>query len=410
MALPGLDIKFENGNIGTVTVSEDGVFGLLASAVAVAGKFALNTAYTLKGMADVAKLGIVPDLENYILYKWIKEYYAEAGEGAELWIMGFAQDTKPSDWFTPNPGTGKAPAETLLNAANGRLSALFTAFYPDNVYEVVEANGLDQDVAAARTAAQALAVNYTSNLFTPLFIVLEGYAFSGDPIDLADLNEESNNRVAVFIGDTKKASAVPATVGASSASLAGRLAVISVSENAGMAKRGALATLTAFIGDTAVELFDVAAIHDKNYITFRKQVRKAGYFISDDPLATDPVDDDYSHISRRRVIDKVFRIAHSIVSDEVLADFDVTNEGKISPFYAKPVEGRVEQAIFNQMTVNGELSRDQTNPNDLGVVARFNTDINVAQTGRTKLSIKVRPRGTSRFIDVLLGFDVNLNE
>jgi len=406
--LPGLDIKFDNGNIDTVVSTADGVFGLLASAVAVVDKFELGKEYTVKGMADVAALGILPDVDNYQLYKWLKEFYEEAGDGAELWLMGFPKANKPSDWFTADVVTGKAPAEKLLDVSNGRLNALFTCYNPVAPFVPVVVAGLDDDVALAQQKAQLLAVNYTKNKYTPLFVILEGFAFDGDAIGLTDLLLGEDNRVGIFIGDTEKSSVDPVTLGAASGVLAGRLAMIPVQENPGAVKRGALATLTAFIVDEKVELYDVEALHNKGYITFRTHERKAGYYISDDPLATS-IDDDYRQITRRRVIDKAYRVAHNIASEEILADFDLNNDGTISPFYAKTIEGNIERAIFNQMTSTGELSRDQSNKDDKGVIAKFNTTLNVATTNRIELSLKVRPKGYARWFDVLLGYDVSLN-
>lgn len=406
--LPGIDIKFDNGNIGTVVPTADGVFGLLASAVAVVDKFVLETPYVLKGMADVAALGILPDVDNHKLHKTLREFYEESGEGTELWLMGFSKDDKVSDWFTPDVGTGKAPAEKLLDAANGRLTLLFTSYAPQDIFVPTILNGVDDDVPVAVQKAQLLAENYTNKHFAPFLVLLEAYAFNGNAIDLADLSEGSNNRVGIFIGDTVKQSGTPKNVGAATGVLSGRLAAIQVHENPGMVKRGALATLTAFIVDEPVERYDVESLHDKGYITFRTHVRKAGYYISDDPLATDMADD-YHYITRRRVIDKAFRLAHSVASDEILANFDLNNDGTISPFYAKTVEGNIEREIAIQMTAKGELSIDQANKDDFGVIAKFNPTTNVAQTNRLELSLKVRPKGYARWFDILLGFDVTLN-
>ena len=406
--LPGLNIKFDNGNIGTVVSTADGVFGLLASAVAVVDKFELEKEYTVNGMADVAALGILPDVDNYGLYKWLKEFYEEAGEGAELWIMGFPKANKPSDWFTPDVVTGKAPAEKLLDASNGRLNGLFTSFTPEAVYVPVIETALDADVALAQQKAQLLAVNYTKNRYTPLFVILEGFAFDGDAISLPDLLQGEDNRVGIFIGDTEKRTDAPVTLGAATGVIAGRLSKIPVQENPGAVKRGALATLNAFILDEKVEQYNVEALHNKGFITFRTHERKAGYYISDDPLATG-ADDDYSNISLRRVIDKAYRVAHNIASEEILADFDLNNDGTISPFYAKTIEGNIEQEVFNQMTSKGQLSRDQSNKDDKGAIAKFNTTLNVAQNNRIELSLKVRPKGYARWFDVLLGYDVSLN-
>lgn len=406
--LPGINIKFDNGNIGTVVSTADGIFGLLASAVAVAGKFALNTAYSVRGMADVAKLGILPDVDNGVLYRKLKEFYAEAGEGTKLWIMGFAKDTTPSEWFTPAAGTGIVPAKTLLDASNGEISLLMTSFDPDGAYEVTLETGLDADVWLAKAAAQTFCEDYTENQFSPLIVLLEAYAYSGTAADLPSLLEGTDNRVGIFIGDSQKRTGDVTNNSAGNQIVSGRLANIQVHENPGKVKLGELATTTAFIVDAPVETVDVESLHDKGYITFRTHVRRAGYYISDDPLATG-LDDDYHYITRRRTIDKAYRIAHNVASREILNDFDVNNDGTVSPFYAKTVEGNIEQEIYNQMTQRGELSADSTNKDDLGVRARFNTDINVAQTSRLEISLKVRPKGYARWIEITLGYDVNLN-
>lgn len=406
--LPGLNINFDNGNIGTVVSTEDGIFGIVASAVAVPDKFALETPYTIKGMKDVADLGILPDVDNYVLHKKLREFYEEAGEGTELWLMGFAKTDKVSDWFAPEAETGTAPVEKLLNAANGRISLLFTAFSPDETYLLTVTNGLDEDVPLALQKAQLLAENYTAKEYTPLIVLLEGYGFDGDAIGLPDLLEGSDNRVGIFIGDTEPRTGEVAINGAATNILAGRLAKIPVNESPGAVKRGELSNIAAYIGDTPVENYDVEALHDKGYISFRTHARKAGYYITDGRLATS-VDDDYHYIARRRSIDKAYRIAHNVGSNEILADFDVNNDGTISPFYAKTVEGNIEREIYTLMTLNGELSRDQTNKDDMGVQARFDMTKNVAQTGRIELTLKVRPRGYARWFDILLGYDVSLN-
>ena len=94
--LPGINIEFQNGQLGQVVDLPDGVSGLLASAVAVGTTFLLNTPYQIRSMVDVAALGIIPDVHNYKLYKTLKEFYAEAGapEGA-LFVNGELVGTVP---------------------------------------------------------------------------------------------------------------------------------------------------------------------------------------------------------------------------------------------------------------------------------------------------------------------------
>lgn len=406
--LPGISIEFSNGNIGTVVSTADGIFGFLASAVAVADKFDLDTPYSVRGMADVAALGIVDDVDNGVLYKKLKEYYAEAGEGTKVWLMGMAKDTAPSDWFTPDGVTGIVPAKNLLDTANGEISLLMTSFDPDGTYVITLETGLDQDVWLAKAAAQTFAEDYTANSYSPLAIILEGYAYSGVEADLPSLLEGSENRVGIFIGDSEARTGAVTNYSASNQIFGGRVSKISVHENPGKRKLGSLSNTTAYIKDTKVENADVESLHDKGYITFRTHVRKSGYYFTDDPLAT-ALNDDYHYLSRRRTIDKAYRIAHNIASEEILNDFDVNNDGTVSPFYAKTIEGNIEGEIYNQMTQQGELSVDSTNKDDLGVKATFDTTVNVAQTNTLKLTLKVRPKGYGRWIEVDLGYSVSLN-
>ncbi len=403
MALPGVNIEFQNGQLGSVQTFPDGVFGLCASAVAV-GSFELNKAYQIKSMVDVADLGIIDSVDNHTLYKALSEFYAEAGEGVELWLMGFAKDTKVSDWFTLDGATGKAPVHALLDKANGKLRMLFTVFNPDENYVLTVDEGIDNDVYTAANLAQQLADNYTANKYAPFYTVFEGYAFDGDKVALKDLSESSFNRVQIIIGDSETRTGTTASLGAAIGTFAGRLAAIQVHVNPGKVKDGATTLDEVFILDTEAELYDVEALHDKGYVTFRTHTSKSGYYFTDDPMATE-VDDDYHYGTRRRVIDKAYRLAYESIVEFLLDDVDTLEDGTVSPIYAGTIEGNVETLIYSQMTLNGELSYDPNTPKDLGVICKVDLTNNLTSTSRLKLSkLQVRPKGYNRFIDVPLGF------
>lgn len=402
--LPGINIEFQNGQLGQVVDLPDGVSGLLASAVAVGTTFLLNTPYQIKSMVDVAALGIIPDVNNYKLYKTLKEFYAEAGEGTELWLMGFAKTTKVSDWFTLDVVTGKAPAEKLLDAANGKLKFLFTAFYPTAGYVVTLNGSIDADVMVAVNLAQILAESYTAKKYAPFFTIIEGYAFDGNKVVLGDLTTSDFNRAMIVLGDTEKRTGATASKGAAVGIVAGRFAKIQVHVNIGKVRDGALSNLTAFILDTPAESYDVEALHDKGYVTMRQHTGKSGYFFTDDPLAC-AIADDYHYANRRRVIDKAFRLAYASLLEFLLDDNTVNNDGTISPIYAKSIENEVESLIFSQMTANGELSFDPTDAKDRGVICTVDLTHNVTSTSKLKIAkLQVKTKGTNRWIDVPLGF------
>ena len=402
--LPGIDIKFENGQLGQVVDLPDGTAALLASAVAVPAKFDLNTVYQVKSMQDVAALGIIPDVNNHVLYKTLKEFYAEAGEGTELWLMAFAKTIKVSDWFKLDASTGKAPAEKLLDAANGKIRIIFTAYSPTLPYVPVLVGGVDTDVMVAANLAQQLAQNYTQLKYAPFFTIIEGFAFDGDKVALTDLSTGSFNRVMIVLGDTEKRTGTSASSGAAVGIVAGRFAKIQVHTNIGKVRDGALSTLVAYILDKPAEQYDVAALHDKGYVTFRQHTGKSGYFFTDDPLACE-IADDYHYASRRRVIDKAYRLAYTATLEFLLDDNDVLNDGTISPIYAATVENEIESLIFKQMTSNGELSFNPSDSKDRGVICKVDLTHNVTSTSKLKIAkLQVKTKGMNRWIDVPLGF------
>lgn len=384
MALPRVKIDFNNAALGTVVPSTDGIFGLVATAQAIGDTFVLETPYVLKGMADVAKLKIVPDTTHYKLYKTLKEFFLEVEQGAELWLMGMAENQPIKSWFELNPQTGKAPVHELLDQSAGKLSALFTCAEVSEMDIILETANL----------ANILAREYTQKKYAPFIVLLEGICT--DLVSLPDLTKYNYERVGILIGDTEN---TPFSIGAIGI-LAGRLAKNKVHVNIGRVKDGALGNTQAFIGGVPVEQFDIETLHDKGYITFRTYQGKSGYFFTDDPLACEH-ENDYRHISRRRVIDKAFRLTYQALSSYILDQVPLKSDGTINPIYAKQIEGDVIRVIYAGMVSQAELSAE-----DNSVLCQVDTTEKIASTSRLKLTVKVRPHGYNRFIEVALGFNI----
>ena len=399
--LPGVSISFQNGATNSVVPTPDKTFGLISSAVAVGATFELNTPYLVTSMVDVAALGIVDSVDNHRLYKFLDEFFQEAGAGTNLWIMGVANTTTVTEMFTVGAG-GTAPVHTLLNKAKGTIHGIFTVFSPDGTYTPTITNAIEDDVYTAIPLAQSVADSYATTHYAPFFVVLEGWGFTGIHADLTALNTMSNNRVGVLVGDSENSTLVPGSKGAASGILAGRLASTSVQENAGKVRNGALIPTAMYIGTTEVESYNVGALHDLGFITFRTHVGRTGYYFTDDPLACLP-SDDYHYLSRRRVIDKSYRLAYEAISVHLLDDLDVNSDGTILSSYAKTIEGQVEGLIARQMTANGELS--STPDNELGVICKIDLKHNITSSSTIKIAkLQVAPKGYGRFIDVPLGF------
>ena len=346
--LPYVKIEFANGALGATEPMEDGVAGLVATGVAVASKFVLNTPYLVNRLGDLANLGITSDASdaNAVIYKAVKD---------------------PSD-YTP-----------------------------------VTTTGIDGATRAAITNAQGLAEWATENLFAPLFVILEGRHYTGTAATLVSnpINDGDDNRVSVVIGDS-----IAGSTGAAVGLLAGRCARIPVQRSIARVRTGSIKATTMYVGSVAAELGDPATISDSGFICPRTFVGKGGYFWSDDKLATTP-SDDYALIPRRRVIDKAYRIAYQTLVNEISDEVPVTDDGKISAPVVKSIQTAVESAIINNMTSYGNLGNDPSDANDMGVECYINPDQNVVATSRLEVSVRVKPHGYTKYIDVTLGFKVN---
>lgn len=405
MSLPNIDIKLGNGQIGSVLPNEDRTIGVLTGAVEVAGKFELEKAYTVKGMVDVANLGIVQSIDNGKLYKFCKEFYEEAGEGAELWIYAFEKTTKVSDWFTADAITGEVPAQHILNASNGKIRRLTTVFNHDGVYVPVVENGLDKDVWLAIQKAQLFAENYSKQKYAPVRIAIEGYAFDGDKITLKTLETLEYNRVSLVLGDTEPRTGAVTNYGAAVGVLAGRMASFPIHNNIGKVKNGSLQPLQMFIVDTPVELYDIATLHDKSYITFRTHQSKAGYYFTDDPQACS-LQDDYHSNARGDVIDKAYRLTYLVQVDELLDETWINADGTPDAIWAKDLEGRIESYIMANM---GEQLQYKIGDDEFPVKVFIDPNQNVAITSKIKTVIRVKPWGYVRYMETELSYTLQNN-
>lgn len=389
--LPRIKIQFLNGMLGTVGDSPDGLFALVCGASAASPGFQLETAYTIYRPEDLAALGVDAD-NNARLVKHVSDFYNEAEEGTKLIVWGVPDTETMASLCDKTEGS----LRKLIVAQNGALRGIFLALKADVGSEEVT-QGLSPDVFAALPKAQQLAEWSTTELYAPLFIVLEGRKYTGE--NLRDLNQETCNRVGILVGDTEKNSG-----GACVGTLAGRLASVPVQRNAGRVKDGALFPVEMFIGDAKVEESDsgIITLYDKGYITPRKYVGRTGYFFTDDRLACQPTDD-YAHISLRRVVDKAYRIAYNTLLDMLLDELPVNEDGTLQTAVVKSWQQQVENAVNRAMTAAGELSAGSDGN---GCTCFIDDRQNVLATSKVNVTLKVRPFGYAREVDVNLGFQV----
>lgn len=402
MNLPKVTIKYLNGMLGMVPTSQDGLLALVCPGQAVQKSgsdpkvtFALEQAYEMRRPADLKEYGI-DESNNPCIFKAVTDFYSEAEEGTPLILFGYLKNEAKDTVSTLCAANG--PLRSLITAQKGALRGIVLATEEDPGGDLVDTNAL--------TAAQNMADWAEQDHHAPLFVILEknDYQTANDLTDLTDKESGNHPRVGVFIG--RSAAADNAEKESAIGLLAGRIAAIPVQRNIGRVKDGPLAATRMYIGSKLVDEIteEIETLYQKGYITPRTYTGKSGYFFTDDRLASSSTED-YQHLSLRRVIDKAYRIAYATMVEYLLDEIPVYEDGTMHPSLIKSWQASVENALNTQMTGKGELSAD-TSAGESGCVCFIDATQNVLAHSTIEMTVKVRPFGYSRLININLGFQV----
>lgn len=93
MAVVDIYTTLGDTRLGNTTPS-DGIGMIVAPAMASSGSdanFALDTAYLITSVADLTAMGVTSETGAMLLFQ-VEEYYAKAGSGSRVWVVGYAQD------------------------------------------------------------------------------------------------------------------------------------------------------------------------------------------------------------------------------------------------------------------------------------------------------------------------------
>jgi hypothetical protein len=247
MASHKIDISILNTPTGAA-LSSDGVMAIICHAAAVGTTFALDTGYLLTSASDLDTLGITDDgvYQNASdceeIYQHVTEFYAEAGTGAKLWIVGVDDSTAYATFLASDDFKDIVrgfAASDYLNKAKG------IAVGYRRPTAVQHAADFPTDVTASipifKTALESL-----FDEGYQCFGVIDGKNMS-DTVTIANLGTRAGD------GAYNVAVAIHSTQGNGIASiglLLGRLARINVGVSCGKVDDGSL-SLTNLVSNTA---------------------------------------------------------------------------------------------------------------------------------------------------------------
>ena len=394
MALPNVNITLGNGNIGSVTLSDDGIAGLIVTGAAVSPTLELEKAYVISSTADLKKLGITKE-NNPLAYKDILAFYSSAGDGAELHLLVTDEENTLTEICSTEAGS---PLKTLIDSAAGRIRLVGVNINPGAEYETTATQGVDPDVVTAVTAAQQVAESYMARI-APFVVLLPAMGWNGSTASLYQPREGGQNCVSVVmasdgkVGDGKfYSAAIGQTLG--------RLATCAVNVSIARVRDGSVAA-TGYLtdGKTPEEDFSLLdALHDAGYIIYRTYIGKNGYYLNDDATCV-ATTDDYHRLCLTRVIQKALVICYKTYIDEIMDSIEVDPEtGRVPQPMCKYYEQLLVRAINTNM--DGEIS---------GFTAYIDPAQDLITTGRLSIQAKIVPTALLKEINVDLSFNNPFN-
>lgn len=237
MADKNINIVVLNNPLGTPP-SADGVMGIICKAATVGTTFALNTFYLMTQEDDIDTLGIT-FANNPALYQHITEFYAQAGDGAKLWVCGVATNTVYATFVA------SSTFKTLIRGT-AQADPLNQVRVIGICYEIPTALQSAGDFPSDVTATITPLHTALEELFDEgyhLSAVLDGYNMSSTatPATLTTLATRTDYRVSLCI---------TGTIGNGISSvglLLGRIARITVGTSVGKVADGAINANTMFL-------------------------------------------------------------------------------------------------------------------------------------------------------------------
>ncbi len=394
MALPNVNITLGNGNIGSVTLSDDGIAGLIVTGTSVSTTLALEKVYVLSSTADLKKLGITEE-NNPLAYKEVTAFYATAGDGAELHLLVTDEENALTEICAATAGS---PLKTLVDSAAGRIRLVGININPGSEYEGTVTSGIDQDVVTAVTAAQQVADSYLSQI-APFVVLLPALGWNGQTTSLYQPREGSQNSVSLVMasdGKVGNGKYFSAAIG----QVLGRLATCAVNISIARVRDGSIAAAGYLTdGKTPEEDFSLwNTLHDAGYIFYRTYIGKNGYYLNDDATAV-ATTDDYHRLCLTRVIQKALVICYKTYIDEILDSISVDPEtGQVSQPMCKYYEQLLVRSINTNM--DGEIS---------GFTAYIDPAQDLITSGRLSIQAKIVPTALLKEINVDLSFENPFN-
>lgn len=404
---PQVKITKQIASLGGAPPTNDGVSLLVLNPPAGYTLPAGDLVFRTLKEAEEAGITEANDLtHDCLLWEHVKDFFALA-DGTALHILAVAAATTFTNLFT-EANAANTLLKNYLAGKAGQIKLLGVSLKPSGA----ETNtGLSADLVTAIPLAQVLADAEYARL-RPLDIFLEGRALGGTVAQAQDLRALASGNVSVVVGRDAARSATLVAAGNAGAGghaaiglLLGTVASVHVGRNIGRVRSGALPGLVEaeFSGGqkpyTGISESGLDTLNDKGYIFFDKYPNRSGWFWNDDHTCA-ALNLSSAYIALNRVINKASRIVVSTyvedLKDEVLID---PNTGQLAPVVVKGFEGRLQDAIENEMLANPDPTREREISSAKVIIDPAQ---NILATSKIVARLQIVPLGVARVIETLV--------
>lgn len=231
-------------------------------------------------------------------------------------------------------------------------------------FAVLEARDIAQNETAA-TWASAIATEYANSASTRISVVA-GYGRVVSPL---------TGRI------HRRSLAWP---------YAGRLSAIPIAEDPGRVATGPVPGIVELYHDEARS----PGLDDAGFVTFRTFVGMSGYYVTNGRMKA-PQGSDYDLVQNRRVVDKACTVATIAGRRYVNESVRVDAQGLIDERDARAIESYIKGQLEAVLVAPGSAS-------DVDVT--LNRASNVLSTRQTQITLRIRPLGYLKTIEVEVGF------
>ncbi len=377
---PSVSITISKNNLLRNIPAIDGIAAFIGTGSTVGN---LDKIFKVNSLEDAVDQGITLAAEP-AAYKVLREFFQELGGNQEVILMLVANTVTMTAMLLH---TDPTMAEKVITAGEGRISHLGVFRNPPVGYDPGE-DFFDADVATAVTAAKAFVDNQNTKLRF-LRVLIEGRIADETDTTIYAPNTASAGAAGVVLGDTVSGK------GAAIGLALGRRMKYAAHIKLGKVANGPLTATAIYIGTKTLDnVTNLDTLHGKGVISFVTYPGKAGFYFGIDNMATN---DDFRILVHGSVIDAAAKVAASVYIDELESEVDAEGDGSIKELNAKYLEDRMRQQAL--VTLGERIS-------DIDILV--DRSVNIVTTSKTKIKIRVLPKGYNTWIEVDLGLTASI--